>query len=106
MRGVVRRRTRCARRAGGAGLGGSPRRSGRCRRRPRTAAPLARTPWLVGYLGFGDGADWRLETIEFGGDGEGGEVVAWGLGMGIFSRSPLGLGRGTAAETGGGTRWQ
>jgi hypothetical protein len=91
MRGVVRRRPRCAQRAGGAGLGGSPRRSGRCRRRPGTADPSARTPWLVGCLGFGDGADWRLETIEFGGDGEGGDVVAWGLGN--FSRSPLGLGR-------------
>jgi hypothetical protein len=40
--------------------------------------------WLPACLGFGDGADWRLETIEFGGDGEGREAVAWGLGNGDF----------------------
>jgi hypothetical protein len=67
---------------------------------------LALHGWLAACLGFGDGADSRLETIEFGGDGVGGEAVAWGLG--IFLRSPLGLGagHGTAAETGRGTRWR
>jgi hypothetical protein len=55
---------RCARRAGGAGLGGSPRRRGRCRRRPGTAAPPARTPWLVGCLP----RIWRRGRLALGDD--------------------------------------
>ena len=59
---------------------------------------LALYGWLAACLGFGDGADWRLET------GREGRIVAWGLGNGDFLALASGTGAGhdTAADDGGG----